>query len=194
MKKLSGAITRRLRKLWEGATSAQRSYGMDWYKLARENTQTLAERFDVPTYRALGVVAALSPSSTWERNLSDAETAIRFHDSGRPIPSHVGTYGEANRTKAKRILDGEEPLDVLGGLKVRSFYQNLLGVEDGSVTVDRHAKGAALGIRGDKETTLKSEGEYKWIAEHYRRLATTLGVRASELQAVVWVVWRDGAQ
>lgn len=191
-KAISPAIGKRLLALWKGATNAQMEYGLRWYATARKEAWKLGEEYGYSLSQACGVIAALSPGSTWDRNLGDAERAMQARAAGERIPGHVGTYGQLNRDKASAILAGEPAMDVLGGLKVTAFYRNLVGLNDGSVTVDRHAKGAALGVRGEKETTVTGEREYKWLAEHYRRAAKVVGVSPESFQAVVWVVWRDG--
>lgn len=191
-KPLSQAILRRLLGHWESATSGQKEYGMEWYLIARDAAERLGVEYGYSLSQACGTIAALSPSSAWDRNLMDAESAMRARSAGDRIPATVGTYGQVNRDKASAILAGEPPLEVLGGLKVAAFYRNLMGLEDGAITIDRHAKGAALGIRGDDATTVKGPAEYKWLAEHYRTLARRLGVRPEAFQAVIWVVWRDG--
>lgn len=190
--RLDPHVLRRLRVVYHSATPEQHGYGMQWYTIARDVGRELAEEFGTSLSVALGVIAALSPGNPWDRNLGDARLALSAHAWGRAVPAKLGVYGRLNIEKCERILGGEPPLEVLGGDKVTSFYRNLMGIEDGAVTVDRHAKGAAKGVRGDKETTVSSPKEYRDLAEHYRRVAGEVGIAPSQLQAVVWVVWRDG--
>lgn len=103
------------------------------------------------------------------------------------------------RDQAWRIANGEAPLSVLRGPKVRAFYANITGDAD-AVTVDVWAVRAA---RGDQACVPDGRGrlryaddgtvsarEYREYADVYRRAARRLGVTPRECQAAVWVAVR----
>jgi hypothetical protein len=102
----------------------------------------------------------------------------------------VGAFNDALR-KADAIAAGADPLDVLGGRKVRSFYRNIVG-HTGHVTVDRHAVAIVAGrpLTDREGKVLERIGPYTYVAGAYRAAARRLGVAPTELQAVTWLVWR----
>lgn len=184
-------VVSRLIAVYNRATGEQRGEGLGWYWTAHDICRLVGLQFGVPLESVVGVVAALSPGSNWERNLEDAKSVIEAFVKGQELPM-VGSYGRANVVKASRILSGEAPLDVLGGGKVRAFFANILDPSDsGPVTIDRHANGAAYGIRRE-EASLVSPWQIRNLAHQYRVAAGRLGLVPSSFQAVVWVVWRSG--
>jgi hypothetical protein len=194
----SKRIERNILSVLSQATDQERDIGMFWYRDANSACQIIAERQEVPLPHVIGVVAALSPGNEWGRNLLDAERLI----DGWKIDNvpMVGSYGMGNITKAIRILNGEIPMDVLGGNKTKSFYQNILDPEYiGVVTIDRHAKGLAIESRSNRGATADKDaivtpGEYPWYAMHYVRLAERLGLIPNQLQAITWGVWKRLAE
>jgi hypothetical protein len=103
-----------------------------------------------------------------------------------------------NVTKAERILNGETPLDILGGAKVRAFYTNIMGMDCAeTVTIDRHAIMVAEG-RIIRDSELKSyfgvKRNRQYVAE-YVQAAKILSKESgpmtpSQVQAIVWLYWR----
>lgn len=120
----SPRIARNLRACYLRATPEDIYTGRTWYAVANHHAKVLAEKYGLPISATAGIIAALSPGSQWERNLTDAETFCqewRGGARGRKLPA-LGSYGFANVVKAGRCAAGEDPLSVLGGLKVRAFY------------------------------------------------------------------------
>ncbi|HUT77118.1 MAG TPA: hypothetical protein VM285_05495, partial [Polyangia bacterium] len=106
---------------------------------------------------------------------------------------------------AVTIYRGASPDDVLGGHKVRSFYNNIYGGADsnGSVTVDTHAVSAALGekvtavdprmgkiMASPSNREFSTKGVYPMIADAYRTVAVRYGMTPEDVQAMVWLQWR----
>lgn len=170
--------------VWERATAEQLSAGLEWYGVAHELALELSPN-DVA--RGAGVIAALSPNESWERNVILARRA--FAQDGLT----GGTLGNSV-TKANAILAGAEPLSVMGkGLKTRSFYVNIVDpLNDEIVTVDRHAYDVALDLKNAENDRLSlTPKRYDAFSLAYRGAARTLGVLPSQVQAVTWVAWRD---
>jgi len=182
-----GRATRRLVTLFSGATDEELAHGLSWYALAHDTAAALAEPYRgyITTDTAAGVIAALSPRSSWPQNVERARQLLATGD----------TYGlTLGRGKARRIVAGEAPLAVLSGPKERSFYSNVsdpLGSD--AVTIDAHAFDAAAGMvtSDPARKALGRVGEYERVAAMYRSAARTLGVAPHVVQAVVWVVWRN---
>lgn len=177
--------TRNVTKAYRLATDLDREEGMAWYVSARTYAATLDDNVN----RAAGVIAALSPLQLWPVNM---RMAAAMYDGRR----NCGL--SANVAKAERILNGEEPLDVLGGKKVRSFYLNIIGSgNDEAVTIDRHAIAVCEG-RAIPDNELKSffgaKRNRQYVAEYVNAaeiLSKEFGpLTAAQVQATVWVWWR----
>lgn len=185
-----------IRDAFDKASSQERLEGMHWYLNAHVEANATATKYRIPTAQAVGVVAALSPGNSWDRNMEHARLLINDFKAGlrgADLPL-VGSYGRSNVVKSERILLGEDPRNVLGGLKVRAFYECLLNPwnpKDGAVCIDRHAKSVAFGYRVlDKEASIKPK-QYALIAAAYKAAANELQVAAHVVQAVTWVAWRN---
>lgn len=186
----SRRINRNLSAVWSLATPDEVAHGVRWYREANATARELADRCGATLAQAVGVIAAISPGSRWEKNLEDAEALLAAYAYAEPLPM-VGTYGRRNVLKAQAILRGAAPLDVLGGFKVRAFYANILSPDTpGPVTVDRHARGAAYQLRGDAAAEVRSDAEYRYLADHFARGARRVGLLPHEYQATLWVTWR----
>lgn len=179
------------------ATEAERHEGLSWYGRAQQVARRIAEINDDICYRTVaGVIAALSPNNRWERNVADAEALIKVFTCGGDCDAlKVSTFGK-NKAKAIAILKGADPLDVLGGNKVRAFYQCIM--QEDAVCVDGHAYSVWLGQRvPTSKTPSISDKLYAKIAEDYR-LATKEIIDITgdfylpyQIQAITWVAWRN---
>lgn len=167
--------------------------GMSWYKNAHEIGQQLAYQYGYLTHQAIGVLAALSPLASWELNVKRAEAALSQHKHGLTAEESKGCGMKANTIKAWRILNGEEPLDVLGGNKVRAFYCCMVHyLTTEHVCIDRHAVSIAVGKPLGNQFTkyVNTDVKYAAIAKDYMVVADILSITPAQLQAVTWVTWR----
>jgi hypothetical protein len=179
------------------ATDFETINGAAWYPAACEAALVMAQRYGVTLDTAAGVIAALSPNNRWERNLIDADSMIRAYSTGGHNAANsikVGTYN-ANKTKALAILSGDNCLQVLGGLKVRAFYDCIVGGD--SVCVDVHAYAIWAGQYIPTSKTPKITPKvYAAIAADYRLAANTINsilqaeYSAAQIQAIAWLAWR----
>ena len=165
------------------ASSSDILDGKAWYANARTLAETLSPG-DVS--KGAGVIAALSPLQSWPLNVRNATSVF-----------DTGTCKGLKRNveKAERIFNGEAPLSVLSGEKVRSFYLNIMGDDTiNAVTIDRHAIDVACGIvqsDADRAIAIKGKAGYAKVAQMYVEAADIIGdVTPSQLQAIVWVYWR----
>lgn len=196
----SRRVERNILSVYHRANSQDLIEGMLWYQRANTEAKNLGEKYGVSLQTASGVIAALSPGNPWGKNLLDADTLIEAWAGGargRDLPL-VGTYGWGNVIKAEKILSWIDPLKVLGGMKVRAFYENILAPgESHAVTIDRHAKCLAWnlpsfrnGFASSESNATVRDNEYRYLAWHYERTARRLGLLPSQLQAVCWVTWK----
>lgn len=182
------------------ATAAEHYDGMMWYYSANDQAQQLSIDFAVSMPTVVGVIAALSPSNAWGRNITDAHNIIRSYvEHGRDdaIKVRVGTYN-VNKDKAIRILDGSDPLDTLGGIKVRSFYRLILNPLADDVCIDGHAYSI---WKGERVATTKvpkiTPRLYETIQQDYRDCANVVSeikgrtILPSQMQAITWTVHRN---
>jgi hypothetical protein len=179
------------------ATDLETINGAEWYPAANRAAQIMALRYSVTLEIAAGVIAALSPNNRWERNLLDADSMIRAYSAGGYDAAHsikVGTYN-ANKIKALAILSGDDCLQILGGLKVRAFYDCILAGD--SVCVDGHAYAIWTGGYIPTTKTPKITPKlYEAISADYRLAAATINsilqaeYSAAQIQAITWLAWR----
>ena len=180
--------------VYRRSTPADMAEGMAWYidahKYARRAGGGRAEH----VARNAGIIAALSPMNEWKNNKRKAAEFISLR--GRVIavkgqPNGIGLGDNVN--KARRIYNGEDPLDVLKGDKVRAFYRTILDpFGDIEPVIDRHAFDIAVGKRTDNKTrsALQRKGVYETFADIYREAARQANIGAAEMQATTWVTWK----
>lgn len=175
-------MVRRITRAYRASSAAHRAAGLGWYAEAwRVAGEIWPERPDL----AAGVIAALSPRCQWSTNVVWARAMVHAARTGAPCPAVHTEKGM--RPQAWRIANGEAPLSVLNGPKVRAFWSNIVGDTD-AVTVDTWAARAATGLSGkDAERAISTPARYRAVADAYRRAAVILGITPRECQAAVWV-------
>lgn len=190
---------RNILRIYDQSTPQEIQEGKNWYWLARVTAIRLAERYMLESMQhAAGIIAALSPSVAWSINVHDAEIVCAARQ-GDELPI-CSTYRQ-NTIKAIQIRDGAEPLDILGGDKVRRFYHCIVDPACNAVVIDRHAMCLAAGVSlGDDE--LKRYNHvldrrrgyavigYQRFERCYQRTARYLGIVPNVLQATCWLTYR----
>lgn len=179
-----------LERLAKQTSKLNWSDGKLWYRRAHLYALSLSEYAPNQSLElSCGVIAALSPQCTWPENIRVATLMIK----GEPLGATLAY--PANIEKAKRILRGEKPLDVLGGLKVLAFYDNILNYKTSLlVTVDTHASRAALNkITLDKNEVgwIFSANGNALIQAAYVEVAKRYKVQPCVLQASLWLRVKD---
>lgn len=193
-------------KVYNLATELERAEGIAWYNDANKICKRLARKYKQPVKIVCYVMAALSPNNKWQRNITDCERVLRTFVSGelteRTVEYYQGnkealkglacTY-TANVLKAYNILrDGD--ISYLKGLKTTNFAQNIFQPKNDNVTIDYHAISIAIGVRHTIESVESKyfKGKhYEELANAYREAGRQVGLKASELQAITWVAWRN---
>lgn len=170
--------TRRILSIYRSAGPDDYATGMAWYREANAYAASL----DNDVERAAGVMAAISPMMPWPRNKILAAEIYNGRQGGC-LPD--------NWVKARRILDGEAPLDVLSGDKVVAFFHNIM-LSPEYVTIDRHAIDIAIGrpLSNKERSVWLGKRKRAVLVKAYENAAKIAGVSAFEIQAVTWVVWR----
>lgn len=173
------SIVENIVSVFDRATNAEVEDGLFWYPRANQIAREIA---DGDVSRGAGVIAALSPLMPWDRNVALARAAF---DNGQ---AHGGLG--RNVAKADAIIAGADPLDVLGGDKVRSFYANIVNPWGDAVTIDRHAYDIATGVKRGNDRPNIGKQVYREMSAAYIAAAERLSIFPLELQAVTWVTWR----
>lgn len=187
-----------LRAVRDAATPEQAERGRAWYPIARSIAADIG-RYCGPfgdrdlgaaTYGA-GIIAALSPQTAWELNVTNAQDFAR---TGHLVSS--AGYFTAQLLKAERIRDGAHPLDVLRGPKERGFFQSIMAADTSPVDeeeeeehacIDRHMVAAAQVEQFGSFTPAR----YRVIEEATIAVAHERGEAPPTCQAIIWIVQRD---
>ena len=171
----------KLRSKFLLATDKDIQYGMSWYWTAHRACQRQAALYGIPVEKFIAMVAVLSPQKRWEKNITDVISFLTH-----------GSKARIFATKRQKLLcadilhnENNDLESLLGGLKVTSFYSNMLKPwKHDKVTIDRHAMRS---IDFTKSLTKKQYGE---IQVAHQEVALEKGVKPHELQAIIWSVIR----
>lgn len=168
--------------VWNSATQEQETEGRRWYPMAHGLAEMMC---DGDARMGAGLLAALSPQTSWWLNVELASDAYETGNPSRHVGDALG--------KAAKILAGIDPADVLPmERKTGMFFRCITDPSDpDAVCIDRHAHDIAIGEPfGDRPRGLSAHGRYRLLANVYRAAAQAVGELPSTVQAVTWVVWR----
>ena len=185
------------------ATSQEVQLGCDWYPSALKIATRIADKYGLRVETVSGVIAALSPSNRWERNIYDAEALIKVWRAGatrdevldkdNPI-IRVCTYLN-QKTKAWDILTTSDPVvDILKGVKTIEFFNCITNPLLDDVCIDGHAYSVWLGERVTLHKVPNLQGKIRHtIKQDYRDATSFINEELDEhyttatIQAVTWV-------
>ena len=177
----------RIKKWYDKASASQLADGLTWYSAANVLANTLAVRYDVTTSQAAQVIAVLSPQVSWAQNKRSAIALFNWHFNGE-LPEH-GIYATKKTiSECHAIMAGRWALPAKR-LKTFSFADNIANTDSDAVTIDRHALRVAY---DDTSASIKvvSPKQYREAARAYYIVAASLGIKAYQLQAIVWVTYK----
>jgi len=187
--------TKNIIAIYKLANPSEIKHGLTWYVNATKDCKEIAIKYDLPIHIVIGVVSALSPNNKWERNIINADDLCKAFIDGQDMDSiKVSTYHKMKQ-KAWSILEQmpsyDETIKILNGKKIVSFFKNISGDET-DITIDGHARNIYYNDRQGLTTpnTNIRKLEYLDIQKAYLRASKKLGIKAYELQAITWVVWR----
>lgn len=169
-------------KLFNKTSSDNFDNGMTWYKDANNYANILANDFDLPLNKVIGVMAALSPNNKWARNKVDTRNFLAVPSLDTKVCTFIN-----QRKKALSILASsgshQEIEKILNGIKTKNFYHNIrfYKVSD-RVTVDMWAFRSVGADEKLKNVPL--------VTQAYKEVANELNIVPHQLQAVVWGVIR----
>ena len=187
--------TKNIIAIYKLANPSEIKHGLTWYVNATKDCKEIAIKYDLPIHIVIGVVSALSPNNKWERNIVNADDLCKAFIDGQDMDSiKVSTYHKMKQ-KAWSILEQmpsyDETIKILNGKKIVSFFKNISG-DESDITIDGHARNIYYNDRQGLTTpnTNIRKLEYLDIQKAYLRASKKLGIKAYELQAITWVVWR----
>ena len=179
---------------FNNSTKANKEEGFGWYEMAYRHAEKMSQYNGLPTFQNVGIIAALSPLSSWERN---KETAL-LYSQGQRKGLHTNKMIE-KCAKIKETNSFDAVLEILNGDKIKSFAYNILkfGSFCPVTTIDRHAISVAYGRRiSDKDRPTLTTKQYQFISDAYVdatkiiRKNTQVNILPQELQAITWVWFR----
>lgn len=183
---------------YNAATLEEWSDGRRWYHEAHALAAELA-----PADVALGaaVLAILSPRRAWPQNVTLARhafaTGLQLASEGASTDAREATWNAFpttgdQRRKLARLFSGENPDTVVGGPKVRSFWQTITNPSDpdASAVIDRHAIAIAEDRPMASAELRINPATYAAYVDAYRTVSVMVGESPSVVQAITWVAWR----
>ena len=154
----------------------------NWY---RYNQQFLQDIFGDDYELFAGILAATSPQVTVQINWNLACKIYHECKAGRE-PDLTSTM-KNHKPNVRRVLAGEQ----LSGRKVQNFYRNLTG-DLNAVTIDTLMLRLFTWFeRGTKR--VPTNRQYDKLACAFRSVAKNNGLKPAELQAILWVKYRQRA-
>ena len=184
---------RNINKVFDQVSDDELHHGLTWYSTAKDNCQAMADLYELPLHIVVGVVAALSPTNRWERNLVDANNMLKvFVDGGYVEDTAPCTY-KTMRDKAWSILtdwpkDIQETSTILKGPKITDFFLCIMGQD--VCVIDGHAWCIA---NADRRTMQEVPSIGKKLRQDlqgaYSRAGKKHGMTAYQMQAATWVEW-----
>ena len=186
--------TRNILKVYSKCKHDELQHGLTWYRDANQWCNAVAIEHKLPLHVVVGVVAALSPTNRWSRNLIDANNLIEtFINGGYVEDCKVCTYNTM-RDKAWHILQSipHTPDDVafiLNGAKITDFFRCIMG--DDVCVIDGHAWCIANNDRRKMQNVPNIGKKLReQLQKSYSSAAKKHGMTAYEMQAATWVTWR----
>jgi hypothetical protein len=176
--------------LYSRADDLDKSDGRKAYLRYHDLLRDLAAYYGSEFEATVGAFCALSPNNDYLGNLRSLVSMLVCQRDGRPLSeATVSTYKHC-RDRAALYLTGEwRFLDHAKGLKIRSFYSNIIDPLDPEpVTVDGHMICAWL----NRNMTMSEAQQemnrtvYREIAAGIRELAREEGMVGQQMQAVLW--------
>ena len=191
--------------VYSRATQNQIDKGLSFYEDAREDAYIIGKQLGYKGSNAVmcgaGILSVLSPRTDYELNRQMAYDLAN------------GLYiqqTEANKAKAIRIMQGENPMLVMGrdSHKTKPFFKAILNPLGNNevygltgygnkpthlAVIDRHAGGVYKGLPLS-EKQREQIGNWrvnKRISNSYFRACKVLNLPVNILQGITWYVFRD---
>ena len=186
--------TRNILKVFAQCSGDEVQHGLNWYSDAKQEAQNIADKYQLPLHVVIGVIAALSPTNSWEMNIRNADTMCRiFVDGGYVEDTKPSTY-KTMRDKAWSILQTmphniDDVAFILNGPKITDFAYCIMGND--VCVIDGHAWCIA---NADRRTMQEVPNIGKKLRAELQQAYSNAGKKhnmtAYEMQAATWVAWK----
>lgn len=181
--------------IYDQAFRKELNHGLTWYADAKAECQAMADKHKLPLAIVVGVVAALSPTNRWERNLVDADNMLLTFTSGGYVEDTAPCTYKTMRDKAWSILENgpkqsqEDIARTLNGPKITDFFWCIMGAN--VCVIDGHAWCIANADRRTmQEVPSIGKKLRKELQAAYAEAGEAVGFTAFEMQAITWVAWK----
>lgn len=178
-------VVARIVRTFDRATPSDVEAGARWYDEAGQLAGTLTSRAYssgvLNIEQTASVIAALSPRTSWARNVAGAVALIV---SGPQAARATGCMSRNVETARQARTQG---FAALNGPKTARFARNIAGERE-PVTVDVWA----MRVIGLDDALLSRRGAYDAVEAAYQSAARRRGVDPATMQATTWVVARNG--
>ena len=178
----------RINKYVGMASIQETKQGLWWYNQARLLCVELSNVYPVSLSQVAQVISVLSPQKKWEVN--KLEVIALFNQVFNDIKPTFGFFATKKQIEeCKQIIKGKFSIPYKR-TKTYSFADNIANVDSNEVTIDRHALRVAYDSR-DASIGKVSPVQYREAREAYRIVANSIGLKAFEVQAITWVVYKN---
>ena len=180
--------------VFEQATEDELNHGLTWYNEAKQECQVMADKYELPLRIVVGVVASLSPTNKWSRNLIDASNMLRVYTDGGYVESTSPCTYKTMRDKAWSILQtnphsDDDVLFILKGPKISDFFACIMGHD--VCVIDGHAWCIANNDRRTMQEVPNIGKKLRCdIQAAYSEAGKEKGLTAFQMQATTWVTWK----
>jgi hypothetical protein len=183
-----------INKVFKQATQDEVQHGLTWYSDAKGACQAMADKYELPLNTVVGVVAALSPTNRWQRNLIDAANMLETYTGGGYVEETAPCTYKTMRDKAWSILDAafiddDTIATILNGPKITDFFRCIMGSD--VCVIDGHAWCIANADRRTmQEVPSIGKKLRKELQAAYSKAGKMNKMTAFEMQAATWVAWK----
>ena len=199
-------VVNNILRVFDATTKAERS--ANWYKNAYDFCFNMAfehnvycednESKKISVIQACAICAALSPVTSWTRNMDLVNEFLNNYRLNDPLKTKCLGL---SKSKALEIAELDPKTfmyndiqAILNGSKITAFFNNIWKhLTSKDVTVDRHALSIALGIKLSNDqfkTHSMTKKQYKFFADCYSLAASKRDVTPLQMQAITWDFWR----
>lgn len=169
----------------EDVAEGRAAYGR-YHALMRE----MANKYGFPFENITAAFVSLSPNNDYIGNLRSLASLLEGVVERRGFNEIVvSTYRHAGERAYDFLVGRERFLTKSRGLKIASFYRNIIDPFDTDpITVDGHISAAWQGFNRltMKEAIVKSRRDYEKVASAMRELAERHAMVGNALQATIW--------
>jgi hypothetical protein len=177
----------RIVKYMDVATVLETKQGMSWYHDARMLCVELSSVYPVTLSQVSQCISVLSPQKKWETN--KLEVVALFNQVFNGVKPTFGFFATHKQVQeCKDIIKGKFAIPYKR-TKTYSFADNIASQDSDEVTIDRHALRVAYDSQ-DASIDKVSPVQYREARAAYKIVADSIGLKAFEVQAITWVVYK----